>query len=410
MIKTYKYRIYPNKIQREVIQSNFGACRYVFNRALDFKTRRYQQHGQIVFRFELSKLLTFWKSTEELKFLRNANAQSLQSELLHLEKAFQNFFDGRANYPRFKRKKDKVSFDLPQHVRVNFAARKIHCPKLGEFRFRDARRFDGSIKTCAIKQDRSGRYFAFVQVEEVDREGVPPPLREKCVGIDVGLKTFATLSSGEKVGNPHVFNMEIEKIRHLHRNFSRKVVRSKNWKKYRLHLAKAYAITSDRRRDFLHKLTTRLVKNHDGLFVEDLNIKGMRGMRNLARAVDDVSWGEFFRQLAYKSGWAHKAFLKIGRFDPSSRLCTCGIINKALNFEDREWTCKSCGITHDRDLLAARNILNFGWVKYAGRGTPSEPVEEPTKVGPMKQEGFKGPSGLPGRSQKPYHVHTTVGF
>jgi len=378
LLKVYKYRIYPDEGQEKLLLKTFGSCRFIYNWALDFKTKRYQQYGDNVSRFELSKIVTFFKTTEERSWLSEVNSQSLQAELRHLETAFTNFFRNNTRYPAFKKKGRKQSFECPQNVTIDFETKIVKLPKLGEIKYRDKRKFKGKIKTCTVSK-KTDRYFMSILVDN----GIPLPNKQPIdpktsVGIDVGLTHFATLSDGTKVENPRILRKHETNLKTQQRRLSRQKKFSQNWKKQKARIAKLHQKISDSRSDFLHKLSTDMVKNHDSIFIEDLNVKGMLKNHCLAKSISDAAWSEFFRQLVYKSEWGGKNLIEIGRFEPSSRLCDCGEINHDLKLSDRNWICKNCGLKHDRDTQAARNIKKMGLMKgkyNTGRDTASVPVE-----------------------------------
>jgi len=393
MLKAYKYRIYPNREQQVLLSKTFGCCRKIYNWALDFKNKRYTQYQQNVNRFELDKMLTFLKSTEENSYLNEVGAQTLQRELANLEIAFTNFFKNNKDYPKFKNKYDYQSAQFPQGVKIDFKSQKVFIPKLKNTIVKIDRKFTGDIRTCTVSRTTTNKYFISILVED----GIELPIKkevkeETSTGIDVGLKSFLVDSNGLEVENPKFYRNSEKRIKCLQRRLSRKVKESKNRRKAQLKLALKHEYVANQRKDFLQKLTTNIIKNQDTIFVEDLNVKGMLKNHNLAKSISDASWSEFFRQLKYKSEWLGKNIIEIGRFEPSSKMCSCGVINKELKLEDREWTCKSCGAVHHRDLLAANNIKKFGLMKlnyYTPRDTGGESVELSTKVGAMKQKPSK---------------------
>ena len=379
MLKSYKFRIYPNRKQRIQIHKTFGSCRFIYNWALDFKTKRYQQHKENINRFELSKMLTFFKKTEERSWLKEVNAQSLQSELRHLDSSFTNFFRHNAKYPHFKKKNSKQSYDCPQHVDICFDDKKVKIPKLGKVNYHDRRTFFGDIKTCTVSMNRAHQYYISILVDN----GFELPSKkkideDKSIGIDVGIKSYCVMSNGDVVDNPHHLKNKLNKLKVYQRRLSKKKKGSSNRYKQKLKVARIHNDITNTRKDFINKLTTNIIKNHDTIFVEDLNIRGMLKNHHLALSISDVSWSEFFRQIEYKSEWYGNNLIKIGRFEPSSRTCDiCGLINERLKLSDREWTCE-CGAVHDRDLLAARNIKHFGLMKLkynTRQGMPEEPVD-----------------------------------
>jgi putative transposase len=368
MLKTVKIRIYPNNKQKYQINRTFGICRYVYNWALNLKSQRYQEFKQNVNRFELSKMLTFLKSTEEKGWLNIANSQSLQSELKHLDAAYVNFFRKNSSFPKFKKKNQKQSFECPQNVKLNYPNKTIKLPKIGEIRYRDRFKFDPNIKvkTCVVSRSKTGKYFASILIDininHLAKTG-------KMIGIDLGLKHFATFSNNIKIENPRFLNKSLNKLKANQRKLSKKTKFSKNFYKQKQIVAKLFERINNQRNDFLHKLSTNLIETQDIIFVEDLNIEGMVKNHKLARSISDASWGEFIRQLEYKAHWYGKQVIKIGRFDPSSKMCSkCGSIKENLKLSDRLYICENCGLEIDRDLNAAINIKNFGLIKTTTAG------------------------------------------
>lgn len=394
LLKAYKYRLYPNQKQISQLKHAFGCCRFVYNWALSFKTDRYQKFQQNVNRFELSRMLTFFKTTEERKFLNNINSQSLQAELRHLEVAFTNFFKHNSKYPRFKKRNSKQSFECPQHVKINFEEKLINIPKLGNVKYRDKHEFTGKIKTCTVSL-KNEKYFISILVENEKSLPEKKSVKEKTsVGLDLGLINFVTLSNGNKISNPRFIKLFENKIKHQQRKLSKKVKFSKNWIKQKKKINKLHGKLVDIRNDFLHKLSTNIIKNHDTIFVEDLNISGMLKNHKLSKSISNASWSEFIRQLEYKSEWNGKNVIKIGRFDPSSKLCSCGYLNNELKMSDRNWICSKCKINNDRDILASENIKRFGLMKLnyttiennTGLGRAGVSVEGIAIANPVKQK------------------------
>jgi putative transposase len=364
--KSYRYRLYPNQAQATLLDKHFGCTRLIYNWALGEKIRVYQETGESLSRYKLQDQLPGMKQGE-MPWLAEVNAQSLQAALINLDHAFMNFFKQRTKFPKFKKKNHRQSFQVPQRGQIDFENNKLIIPKFLEgIRCKVSRRFDGETKTFTISKTTTGNYFVSVLVETPDE--IPPKrsiAADSTIGIDVGIKDFCTLSNGEKVENPKHLREELKRLKVLQRRASRKKKGSNNRKKAVQKVAKLHEKISNRRNDFLHKLTHRLTSENqaDSLAVEDLNVAGMMKNHCLAQAVADVSWSEFFRQLEYKAEWRGVNLLKIGRFEPSSRACTCGTVNRELSLSDRKWTCKACGATHDRDILAAQNIKRFALAK-----------------------------------------------
>jgi putative transposase len=357
MLKAYKYRLYPNDEQVILMSKHFGCCRWVYNWALAKKIEIWQTEKRSISRYELDANLPKFKDNPETEWLSEVNSQSLQQELVSLEKAYSKFFREKKGFPKFKSKKNRQRFQVPQRAAVSFEDGTLSLPKFGSISTVFSRIFDGKIKTITVSRDPSGKYFASILVES--GVGVEPTQsfnKEEAVGIDLGLKDFATLSTGEKIVNPRFLKSSLAKLAREQRRLSRKQKGSNNRSKQRVKVALAHEKVRFQRQDFLHKLSTRIIRENQAVALETLNVKGMVRNRRLARSISDVGWSEFVRQLEYKASWYGKTVLRIGQFEPSSRLCTCGIINRDLKLSDREWTCQHCGAIHDRDVLAANNI------------------------------------------------------
>lgn len=375
MLRSYKYRLYPNKEQAILLSKHFGACRWVYNDALAFRVKRWQEKKENVTWVQLSARLPVLKVMNETEWLKEINAQSLVGQIISLEKAYQAFFKKGAGFPAFKKRQARQSFQCPHDVKIDFEAETIRLPKFSPMKFACSRRFDGIIKTVTVSRDSSGKLFVAVLVETGHDIPAPHPYSD-ILGIDLGLTHFATMSTGEKLDNPRLFKNSMKKLAKEQRRLARKVKGSKNRQKQRVRVALAHEKVGNQRKDFLHKLSTRIIRENQAIALEDLNVMGMQQNRNLARSIADASWSEFVRQLEYKASWYGKTVIRIGRFEPSSKLCTCGVINRSLSLSDRIWTCPACGSIHDRDVLAANNIKSFA----LGRVTADfKPVESPRR-------------------------------
>ena len=297
----------------------------------------------------------------------------------------------KKGFPKFKSKKHrKDSFHAPQFGEVNWEDSTISIPKLKGIKAVFSRTFVGDIKTVTISKTPSGKFFASILVEVDENVPVKPTIREdRTVGIDVGIKTYATISTGEKIDNPKYLKQTQKKLKYAQYVLAKKDRinggKDKSGTKreqQRIRIARLHEKITNQRNDFLHKLSHKLTHDNqvDSIVVEDLSVKNMMKNHCLAGSIQDASWGKFFEFLLYKCEWYGKNLITIGRFDPSSRLCTCGVVNKELTLKDREWTCSSCGAFHDRDLLAACNIKHFGLLKQNKIGqelpelTPMESV------------------------------------
>lgn len=375
MLRAYKYRIYPNKTQEVLLAKHFGACRWVYNDALALRVELWRKDKRSIGRFELTARLPLLKSKDETSWLKEINSQSLQSSISNLESAYQAFFKDGYGFPKFKTRNGRQAFQCPQKVVVDFDASTIQFPKFKPMRFACSRRFEGIVKTVTVSRDRTGKHFAAVLVETGKDAPATRPYSD-IIGIDLGINQFATFSTGDKILHPQLLKASSVKLVREQRRLSRKVKGGKNREKQRVRLALIHEKIGNQRKDFLHKLSARVIRENQAIAVEDLNVAGLLKTRWLSRSILDASWSEFVRQLEYKACWYGKTVIKIGRFDPSSKLCTCGVINRTLSLSDRVWTCPTCGATHDRDVLAANNIKRFA----IGRVTSDyKPVESPRR-------------------------------
>lgn len=386
MLKAYRHRLYPTKEQEVLLAKHFGCVRFVYNKALELKTQKYQNEKESLSRFQLSKLITDSKKEEETKWLNEVNSQALQSAFLHLDTAFVKFFKKEAGYPKFKSKSNHQSFSCPQHCRIDFESSRFFCPK-----FKDGikcvfdRKFEGDIRTCTVSKTSSGKYFVSILVRNnVEIPKPSEPEFDKCLGIDLGIKDFATFSDGTKIENPKFLNKKLKKLKRVSRQHSKKKKGSKNREKSRKKLAIQHEKVVNCRKDFQHKLSTKIADNQgfNCVAMETLNIKGMIKNRKLDRHIGDTAWYQFKTFLKYKLEQRGKTLLEIGQFEPSSKMCSCGKINNELTLKDRFWSC-SCGASHDRDILAANNIKTFAFI---GRGTPESTPLETCVSGSLKEE------------------------
>ena len=360
MNKSFKVRIYPNKEQRVLLEKTFGANRFVYNYFLNLKSKLYGFYKINLSYNNSSKVLTELKKTKT--WLKEVDSKSLQQTLRDLDNAYVNFFIGKSKYPKFKSKRLSKNFYRTCGVTLslNIENRTIKIPKVGSIKFRDKNDFSNITKiyNTTISKTSSGKYYASISAE-VNIHHFEKTNQN--VGIDLGLKDFAILSSGIKMHNPRILKHLEVKYRRLAKSVSRKRINSNNRNKARIKLARFHEKISNIRKDFLHKLSTNLIKSYDIICIENLNIKGFM-KSNLAKSFQDVSFSEFIRMLEYKVKWYGKIISKIDRFYPSSQLCSnCGYKNKDVkNLSIREWTCPECGTYHDRDINSAINILHEG--------------------------------------------------
>ena len=369
MLKAYKYKIKPNTQQEELLSKFFGCTRYIYNWGLNMRTSAYKENGKTIGYIQLAHELTKLKQDDEHQWLNECTTEALQQSLRCLDKAFTAFFRKKADYPQFKTKKHtKDSVKFVNSVHFDFENWTVKLPKLGRVKMCRNRIFDQSAckqGTCTVSKDRCGTYWCVITVNDLQPKPTKAKLvKDNAVGVDIGIKDYAILSDGAKFSNPKHLEQAQRKLSHLQKVFARKQKDSKNHERMRIKVAKCHRRISNKRNDFLHKLSTYLVRNYGTICLENLNVMGMEQNHHLARAIQSASWGEFVRQLEYKSEWCGKNVLFIGRFDPSSKLChKCGYINNELTLKDREWTCPVCGERLDRDVNAAINIREIAFDK-----------------------------------------------
>lgn len=356
--KSFKVRIYPNKEQQILIDKTFGCTRFIYNFMLNLKQKLYKNFNINLNYNNMSKILTELKRHK--LWLKEPDKCSLQNSIKDLDNAFKMFFNGNG-YPKFKSKQNKNSYRTNMNIYLDQNNYKIKIPKIGWIKFRDKYKFNGLVKiyNITISKNSSGEYFASV-LAEVDIETFAKT--KKSCGIDLGLKDFCILSDGTKFKNPKFLEHSEKQLRLLQKSLSRKIYGSKNYLKAKIKLARFHEYIANCRKDFLHKISIFLIKEYDVICVETLQIKNMLKNHKLAKAISDVSWYEFCRQLEYKCLWYDKKFVQINTYFASSQICSnCGFKNsdvKDLNI--RKWTCLACDENHDRDINAAKNILNQG--------------------------------------------------
>lgn len=361
MIKAYKYRLNPNEEQRIFFEKSFGCARYVYNWGLTLRNEAYQKDGTRLSWVDICKQMTELKKQEETSWLNEVSNQSLQSSIRNMDSAFTRFFQEKKGFPKFKSKKGKQSFQFVQRVTMDFANHKVKLPKMGWVNFYNNREFVGKIGTVTISKSTTGKYYMSVVVDDwLDLPARAPINHETSVGIDVGIKDFAVLSNGQVFENPKYLEKAEKRLKVLQKRYTKKQKGSKRQERARLAVAKAHEKVRNCRTDYIHKVTSKIIRENQTVIIEDLNVDGMMKNHCLAKHIASVSWSEFFRQLQYKAEWNGVNLIRIGRFEPSSKMCLCGAINKDLKLSQREWACPNCGRHNDRDLLAAINIKRFG--------------------------------------------------
>ena len=359
MKKGVRFRIYPNRQQQKLILQTFGCCRLIYNKGLAMREEAYKQgEKEKVGYNQTSAMLTALK--QELEFLREVDSIALQQSLRDLDRAYTNFFQKRAKYPKFKSKHDNHQSyrTINQGNNVRIVGKYIKLPKLGYIKVRQSMAI-GKINNVTIERTPTGKYFAVLNMEfepTYERTGFEE------IGIDVGIKEFCTDSNGNVIDNPKHLERTTKKLTREQRRLSRKAKGSSNRNKQRIKVAKVHEKITDQRNDFLHKLSTMLVRENQTICIEDLAVKNMVKNHKLARSINSVSWGKFFEMLDYKSEWYGSRVVRIPTNYPSSQTCgRCGYKNTLVkNLSVRKWLCPNCGEHHDRDINAARNILNKG--------------------------------------------------
>jgi putative transposase len=361
MLKAFKYRIYPNSFQQEELAKAFGSCRFIYNKALEYKKSIYESEKKFISYSELSS--SFLQSLKsEFDWLKETPSQALQQSLKHLDSAYKNFFKHQSNFPSFKRKLSRQSLSFPQSVKVNFKDSIIRLPKIGNIKTVFHRTFEGIIKTCTVSKTPTNKYYISILVND-NKELPAKVIGDKIIGIDLGIKSFATFSNGEKVDNPKFYDQSLNKLKALQKSLSRKIKGSANYRKLKLKIAILHEKICNRRDNFLHQLSRKIINDNQVIITEDLDVKSLieKSYSSMSRNIGDVSWSKFVTMLKYKAEWNGKSLIQIGRYDPSSKKCSsCGEIYHELKLEERTWICDKCGKEHDRDVNAAVNILQFG--------------------------------------------------
>jgi putative transposase len=358
--RAYKYRFYPTDQQAELLNRTFGSVRYVYNRALAERSRAWTQKQRRVSFAETCRMLTGWKADPDTAWLYEVSNVALQQGLQHLQQAYVNFWGKRAKYPTFKSKrksKASATFTTSGFSYRDGRIKLAKCDAPLDIVWSRPLPDGAQPSTVTVSRDSANRWHISILAEETI--AALPPVAST-VGIDAGITSLVTLSTGEKITNPKHERADRRKLAKAQRELSRKAKGSANRAKARVKVARIHARISDRRRDALHKLSTRIIRENQTVVIEDLSVRNMLRNHSLARAISDAAWSELRRQLEYKADWYGRAVIAIDRWYPSSKTCSaCGAITERLPLNVREWTCR-CGTTHDRDVNAAKNILAAG--------------------------------------------------
>lgn len=380
--RSYNFRIYPNASQQELLGRHFGHNRFVWNHFLRIRSDFYLRNKNAVKKglnyHDTALMLTELKTKEEFNWLNEVNSQSMQQTLRQLDNAYHGFFKGQSKFPNFKKKGTKTSFIVPQHISIREG--KLHIPKFKTgIEINIHREIEGEICYATISKTACGNYYCALTVEFQPKE---LPKTGTSVGIDLGIKDFAILSDGTKYSNPRYFVSTQQKLAFQQKQLSKIKNKESSSYKHRKHcVAKLHEKIANQRKDFLHKVSYEIVKNHDIICMESLNVKGMMSNHKLAKHIADVGWSRFGNFIQYKSEWYGKTKVEINRFFPSSQICSeCGYRNTKLKLSDREWICPECGCTHDRDNNASKNIQSQGlMILQSGSCTDSDSKQKKTE-------------------------------
>ena len=385
MLKGYRYRIEPNNVQITLLNKHFGACRFLYNLALETKIYAYLSQKKTLSYYDLAGQLPDLK--KECEWLKEIDSQALQQSLINLDKAFTQFFKHGAKFPNFKSKRNKQAFRSPHPSKIVIENNKISIPKFKQgIKIIIDRAFKGEIKSAVFSKTPTEKYYISILVKTGKEVPKTKPIKENtAVGIDLGIKDFIVTSEGIKTNNPKYLKNTITRLKVLQSRMKNKKKGSMNSKKAYKRIALVHEKIAFQRKDFLHKLSTELVNNHDTLCFENLKVSNMIKNHCLAQSISDAGWSMFVEMCKYKATWNGKNILQIGTFEPSTKMCnSCGATNHTLTLADREWTCK-CGVFHDRDINAARNIKSFA-LRNSGAASPGVPVEMLAIAKSMKQE------------------------
>lgn len=387
MLKAFKYRLYPNKEQQTLLDKHFGCVRFVYNLALETKQMAYLGAKKNLNCYQLMAQLPDLK--KECEWLKEVDSQALQQCIIDLDKAFTSFFKSKSSFPNFKSKhKSRQSFRSPHAVKLRIIDNKLWLPKFKSgISIIQERPLKGEIKNATISKTSTGKYFVSILCETGELIPKKPEITDnKSIGIDLGIKHFIVTSDGQEIDNPKYLRNSISRLKVLQRRMRNKKKGSANKKKAYKKIALIHEKVANQRRDFLHKLSSKLISENQTICCEDLRINNMVKNSKLSLSISDAGWGMFVDMLKYKAEWYGKNLLQIPTFEASTKVChKCGAMNHNLTLQDREWLCVSCGTVHHRDINAAKVIKAY-CLNNSGSASPVVPVESPTLVGTKKQE------------------------
>jgi len=386
----YKFRIYPTEEQKAFFEKHFGCVRFIYNYLLNLRMEAYK-NDKTVSGYEAKRYIARLKKQEDYKWLSEVNSQSLQEAAIDLDKAYRRFFKKLGAFPSFKKKVNRQKFKIPQHFNLSKKGY-LKIPKLkSRVKVNVHRKIEGPINNVTISKTPTGKYFASFNCTIAKNKVIKKKdNRVDKIGIDLGIDSFVATDKGYKIKAPSFLRTLERRLEAAQKSLSRKKKYSANYNKQRIVVASIHEKISNQRQDFTHKLSFKITDENQAIYLEDLNVKGMIRNHHLSKSISDAGWGEFTRQLKYKSLWRNKELVQIGRFEASSKICNvCDWKNKDLGLSQRKWLCKECSTFHDRDINAAKNILKIG------QDMPdSKPVEKSTavfsfkkrQVGSVKQE------------------------
>jgi putative transposase len=388
ILKAYKYRIYPTDEQKVSLAQHFGSCRWLYNYALNKKKTAYEKDKTKISRFDLQAELPVLKKTEETKWLSEINSQSLQAVLLHLDRAYKTFFKNKKGYPKFKKKQNRQSFCCPSNTRkIDWEKSLLTIPLIKNIPIVLTRKFSGKIKTVTVSKTPTDKYFVSVLVETICELPVKKQITpETTIGIDLGVSDYVSFNNGDKIIKPSHLRQDLERLKILQRRASRKKNGSKNRIKANYRVAVLHEIITNKRLDFLHKVSSQIVNESqvNTICMESLRVSNMVKNHNFAMSISDAGWGKFVEFLKYKSEWCGKNIIEVGTFYPSSKTCSnCKHINRELKLSELTWICEVCNSTHDRNTNASKNI-KFEGLRISGEALSVEPMESSALAGAMK--------------------------